>query len=403
MTGDGPPGPSGPRPAAGRAAPIGIHELIALAIVTHAVFGGARIVLTLNSLSLGASTFVVGTVLSLLALLPMLLAIPGGRWVDRIGVRWPMIGGMVVVAAGVALSLAWQSLAALYLTAALVGVGFLPFHLSTQKYVADLGTPGDRRHNFSLYTIGFSVSGFLGPTLSGFMIDGIGHRLTFGVLALLAAGSVGWMWYRRLALPDRGTHLPAEDRSLRTWDLLKSPELRRLYLAVALISSAWDVHQFLVPIYGARIGLSASAIGLILGSFAVATLVVRLMVPLFLMHVSEWRVILAAQLIAASVYAFYPAYSTLESLIVLSFVLGLGLGMSQPMVLSLLARTAPGNRLGEAAGLRVMLINATQTVLPGSFGAVGGIVGVAPLFWGMALLLVGGAGRIVHEIRKGRA
>jgi MFS family permease len=400
VTGDGPTGPAG---ASSSSAPVGIHELIVLAIVTHVVFGGVRVVLTLNALHLGASTFVVGTVLSLLALLPMLLAIPGGRWVDRIGVRWPMIGGMVVVSMGVAVSLAWQALPAFYLTAALVGVGFLPFHLSSQKYVADLGTPADRRHNFSLYTIGFSVSGFLGPTISGFMIDGVGHRLTYGLFAAIAAASVAWLWHRRLALPDRGSDVPPESQALRTWDLLKSPELRRLYLAVALISSAWDVHQFLVPIYGASIGLSASAIGLILGSFAVATLVVRLMVPLFLMKVSEWRVIGAAMLIGAAVYAIYPRYSTLEALIALSFLLGLGLGMSQPMVLSLLARTAPGNRLGEAAGLRVMLINATQTVLPGTFGAVGGILGVAPLFWAMALLLAGGAARIGQAVRRGTA
>jgi hypothetical protein len=47
----------------------------------------------------------------------------------------------------------------------------------------------------------------------------------------------------------------------------------------------------------------------------------------------------------------------------LSFALGLGLGVAQPMMLSLLARTAPANRLGEAAGLRIMLVNGTQTVL----------------------------------------
>jgi MFS family permease len=385
-------------------APLGIHELIGLAILTHVVFAGVRVVLTLTALHLGAAAFTVGMLLSLFSLLPMLLAIAGGRWVDRVGVRWPMIVGIVVVAIGAVLPLAWPAMPTLYLTAALVGLGFLPFHLGTQKYVAELGSPQDRRHNFSLYTIGFSVSGFLGPTISGFLIDGIGHRLAFGVMALFGVAAIAWLWRRREALPGRGSGVPAPPGSLRTLDLLKSPDMRRLYLVVAVLSSAWDVHQFLVPLYGAKIGLSASAIGLILGSFALATLVVRLMVPLFLMNISEWRVVAAAQLVAAAVYAFYPAYSTLEALLALSFALGLGLGVAQPMMLSLLARTAPANRLGEAAGLRVTMVNTTQTVLPGTFGALGAVIGIAPLFWAMALLLVGGAagiGRFLYRTRGG--
>jgi MFS family permease len=314
-----------------------------------------------------------------------------------------MMAGMVVVTVGAALPLAWPALPTLYATAALVGLGYLPFHLGTQKYVAELGSPQDRRHNFSLYTIGFSVSGFLGPTISGFLIDGIGHRLSFGVMALFGVAAIAWLWRRREALPGRGSGVPAPPGSLRTLDLLKSPDMRRLYLVVAVISSAWDVHQFLVPLYGARIGLSASAIGLILGSFAVATLVVRLMVPLFLMSVSEWKVIAAAQLLAGLTYAVYPLYTSLEALLALSFMLGLGLGASQPMVLSLLARVAPPDRLGEAVGLRVMMVNGTQTVLPGTFGALGALIGVAPLFWGMALLLAAGSasvGRFVYRSQR---
>jgi hypothetical protein len=50
-------------------------------------------------------------------------------------------------------------------------------------------------------------------------------------------------------------------------DLLRTPELKRLFVAVVLVSSCWDVHQFLVPLYGAQLGLSASSIGLVLGPF----------------------------------------------------------------------------------------------------------------------------------------
>jgi MFS family permease len=357
--------------------------------------------LTLSALHLHAPTWQVGTVLSFYSLLPMLLSIPGGRWIDRIGARGPMLFGTAVIVVGVLLPFAWLSMATLTTTAVLVGLGFLPFHLGIQKLVSELGSPEDRRHNLSLMAIGFSVSAFLGPTSAGFLIDGLGHRFAFGVLALLPLAAFAWLRRVRERLPGGRVVAPAVAQKLRIRDLLQTPELRRLYVVVALISSAWDVHQFLVPLYGARIGLSASGIGLILGAFAIATMVVRMVVPLFLMDVSEWKAILAAMAIAGAVYAVYPAFSTLESLIALSFVLGLGLGVSQPMTLSIMARSAPASRLGEATGLRLMLVNGTQTVLPSAFGALGGVIGIGGLFWGMAILLGAGLVGVGRAVRRG--
>ena len=383
--------------------PLGIRTLIALSILNHVAFAGARVSMTLAALHVHATTFQVGAVLSLYSLLPMLLAIPGGRWIDRIGPRGPMMIGTAVIAVGVLLPFVWLGLPTLMAASVLIGLGFLPFHLGIQKLVSELGSPEDRRHNLSLMAIGFSVSAFLGPTTAGVLIDGLGHRFAFGGLSLLPL--LAYLWLRRLRdrLPGGQMAAPDSTGSLRIGDLLATPQLRRLYVVVALISSAWDVHQFLVPLYGARIGISASGIGLILGAFAVATLVVRLVVPLFLMDVSEWKAILAAMAIAAGVYAVYPSVSSLESMIMLSFLLGLGLGVSQPMTLSIMAREAPASRLGEATGLRLMLVNGTQTVLPSAFGALGGVLGVGGLFWGMAALLGAGLVGVGRALRRERA
>ncbi len=394
--------PSGPGPADAPSRPLGIRSLIALSILNHVAFAGARVSLTLSALHLHAPTVQVGLLLSLYSLLPMLLAIPGGRWIDRIGARGPMLIGTMTIAAGVVLPFAWLSMATLTAAAVLIGLGFLPFHLGIQKLVSELGAPEDRRHHLSLLAIGFSVSAFLGPTSAGFLIDGLGHRFAFGGLSLLPLAALIWLRRVRERLPEGRAAPPGPPQRLRIRDLLATPELRRLYVVVALISSAWDVHQFLVPIYGARIGLSASGIGLILGAFAVATLVVRMVVPLFLMDVSEWRAILAAMAIAGAVYAVYPTFTTLEALIACSFVLGLGLGVSQPMTLSIMARSAPASRLGEATGLRLMLVNGTQTVLPTAFGALGGVLGVAGLFWGMAALLGAGLLGVGQALRRQR-
>jgi MFS family permease len=101
--------------------------------------------------------------------------------------------------------------------------------------------------------------------------------------------------------------------------------------------------------------------------------------------------IYASMWITLAAYLMYPLSDSLVLMFSLSFLLGLGLGMSQPIILSLLHRLAPPNRAGEATGLRMSLVNFTQTFLPGALGAVGGALGLGTLFWGMAIMLGGAA------------
>ena len=82
----------------------------------------------------------------------------------------------------------------------------------------------------------------------------------------------------------------------------------------------------------------------------------------------------------------------------LSFVLGLGLGCSQPMVMSLLYETSPPGRQGEAVGVRTTVMNASHTVLPLVFGALGAALGMGPVFWSMAGLLAAG-GYFINQRR----
>lgn len=393
----GPAGAGGVQPAQ---RPLRVGPLIVLSVINHVAFAGARVCLTLGALQLQASTFTVGLLLSLLSVLPMILAVPGGRWVDRTGTGWPMMLGTAVMMAGIAAPAAHLHLGGLALACVLIGVGYLPFHLAIQKLISQIGPPEDRRHNLSLMAIGFSVSAFLGPTLSGFLIDGVGHRAAFAAIVLLPLVTLVGL---RLLAPRLPRPTPAsaqpDSRAASVRDLLATPELRRLYAVVALISSAWEVHQFLVPLYGTSHGLSASKIGLILGAFAIASFLVRLMVPLFLRNISEWTAITVAICVSVLVYLMYPLSGRIDALLLLSFLLGLGLGISQPMTLSVLARTAPPERLGEATGLRLTLVFGTQAALPLAFGALGGLIGVGALFWGMAVVLAAGLPGLVGMAR----
>ncbi|MFP5405845.1 MAG: MFS transporter [Gammaproteobacteria bacterium] len=373
--------------------------------MNHAAFAGSRVAVPLGALELGASTFTIGLLLSFYGLLPMCLSVSSGRWIDRVGMRTPMIAGSSLVAFGVAVPfLAWD-VGAMFLASVTVGVGFMAFQVAVQKALGILGGPEARTANFSLLALGYSISGFLGPTMAGVGIDLVGHRGIFAALACTALVAVLALLRFPFSqvLPRPLRHVaPPDAAPARLIDLLGTPELKRLYVSVTLLSSAWDVHQFLVPLYGASIGLSASMIGLVLGAFSVATFIVRLALPWIARRVSEWRLILGAMVAATLVYLVYPFFPAVPPMLALSFLLGLGLGTAQPVMLVLLHRISPQDRIGEAVGLRMMLINGTQTFLPSTFGAFAGAFGLAAIFWGMAMLIGAGAWYAAPPRKGGR-
>ena len=193
---------------------------------------------------------------------------------------------------------------------------------------------------------------------------------------------------------------PAADESpRRAWDLLGEPPFRRLLIVNWLLASCWDVHAFVVPILGHERGLSASAIGFILGAFAIAATVIRILMPMVARQLSEHVVLTSALVTTTAVFCIYPLAPGGLGMGVCSVLLGFALGSSQPMVMSLLHQITPAHRHGEALGLRLMAINASSVLMPLVFGSAGALIGVAGLFWGVGAVAAAGT-RMAWRLRS---
>jgi MFS family permease len=364
--------------------------LIALGILNHSVLAGGRVTVSLYALGQGASAFVVGSMMALYSFLPMLLAVGAGRLSDRIGVRRPMLVGSCGIALAAVLPALVPGLAILFVTTALTGMSFMLFQVAAQNATGALGAPEDRPRNFGFLALGYSVSGLAGPLIAGFTIDHASFRASFTTLALLPLVPIAVLGRGALALPH--PH-PAQARAAHggVAALFRNAHLRRVFAVNGLLSMAWDLNTFFIPIYGARLGLSASMIGVILASFAAATFVVRLAMPWIARRFSELQVLAAALFVSGAVYALFPLVGSVGPLVALSFTLGLALGSGQPMVMSLLHSMVPAGRMGEAVGVRMAIINASTFAVPLFFGAVGSSLGsIAPVLWVVGGALAGG-------------
>ena len=377
--------------------------VIILMVLDHIAFNGSRISVTLYAIFLGESALTVGTLLALYALLPAVFSVAAGRWIDRIGIIKPMQIGSIGVGVGAVLPYLLPGVAILYAACVIVGLAFMLVNVAAYHAVGELSQPEDRAINFSYVALGFSTSLFIAPILSGVSIDSVGYRNTFALLAAFTVLPIIVLSFKLLPIAAPAPK-PEGSTGGNVMDLLRDPQLRRLYITMAVLTVAWDVYSFAIPIQGSLTGLSASEIGLVMASFAAATFVVRLAMPFFVQRVKPWTMLIGALLTAGVSFFLLPFATTVGAMMALLFLLGLGLGSPQPMILTLLHESAPAGRAAEALGLRTTLINGSQTVMPLIFGGVGAALGMMPVFWAMSAALVVGslyarrASRIAAEI-----
>lgn len=369
---------------------MALYSLIALTILNHSALVGSRMAVTLYAIELHASPFTVGTLMAMYGVLPMLFSLSTGRLSDRVAARWPMLAGSVMVGAGTLLPFLIPGIVTLYATSILVGSGIMVFQVTVQSVTGLIGKPEDRPINFSLLGLGYSSAMLLGPIVAGLAIDGMGHLNAFMILSLLPLAPIVALAVGGLALP-RPRAQSAALAKRRIADLLQHRELRRLLIINALLSLSWDLFMFMMPIYGKRIGLSATLIGVVIASLAAATFAIRSAMPLLSRRIAAWRLIWSALMISAVALLLIPLNANVAVLMGLSFVLGIGLGGAQPMVMALMHNAAPEGRSGEAVGLRFTVNYMSQTLMPIVYGALGTALGIVPVFWAVALGLVAGS------------
>ena len=364
-----------------------LPRLIGGQIFLHACMAGMRMATPLLALKQGYSPLAVGALLALFALTQVFFALPAGRYVDREGLKKPLLISVTVSCVGASLSALWPVFPVLCLSALATGGATGMAVIALQRHVGRMAqNPAELRVAFSWLSIGPAISNFLGPVLAGLLIDYAGpepahisgFQWAFWMLAALPLST--WFWVRSVT-ELHASQAENHQTPRRALDLLAEPLMRRLLAVNWLLSSCWDVHTFVVPVLGHERGYSASVVGTILGSFAVAAAFIRVCLPFISRHVKEFQIITGSMACTAVLFGVYPLMPSPWAMGLCSILLGLVLGTAQPMIMSTLHQITPPHRHGEALGLRLMSINASSVLMPMLFGAAGALAGVAPVFW----------------------
>lgn len=367
-----------------------VWVVLGIVLLNMTAFRGSKVVVTLFAIELGAPQFYIGLLVAMYSVFPVMLGLYAGKLTDRLGVRRPLIGGTLGVTLAFLVPFIFANRISLYVSATLIGASWVFYNVCAQNLIGLLSTPETRAKNFSNYGLVMAGGSFFGPTLSGFSIDHFGHANTYLLLAAITAISAAFISTSSAIRAVKGNVHNKEEHAAYSANLLQNVPLRRTLITSAIVLTGTDLFQFYMPIYGHKVGLSASAIGMILGMFAVAAFVVRMVMPALVKRYTADTVLLWSLYVGAVAYLIFPMFDTALLLAAVAFVLGIGMGCSQPVSLMLIYERAPEHRSGEALGLRLTINNFMHIAVPMLFGSLGTLLGVAPVFYANAAILAAG-------------
>lgn len=346
----------------------------------------------LYSLALGATPIVIGALVSTGYLLPVFLAVPAGKLVDRWGPRLMLIAGtlgFLVAPSGVALV---PGLATLVIAQVLAGLSQLLVVLAAQSAVALLGEQRHQReYNFGWYSSFVSAGQLIGPLLAGTLADLSGYRAAF-----LGAGLVSLISLALLQKFDPGERRtsPALERGRAPAESPVKALLSDRGLQIAVIASAGTVlahgvHRTFLPPYLQQFQYPATVIGLLFSLRALVGFLIRPFMPSIAQRLGgRTRTLILVTLATGLGLMANGVTQRLSLLVAAALLIGVGTGLAQPLTMVAMTENVPEQVRGFALGVRLTINRLAQFLNPLLFGAIAEWAGIEPAFLAAGGLMV---------------
>lgn len=369
-----------------------VHRVPILLALTLCFFNfvglnAARIVLTLYALDLGAPSSAVGVLGGMFYLFPLLLSWPIGAANDRYPAKDLLLIGSGIGTLAMLLPYFFRIVPVMYLAAALSGLALAFFHVTLQNLIGTLSKADERARNFSNFSLVGAVTNFVGPLVAGFSIDHFGHANACLSAVALSLTALILVLARGRIFPGARKDRPAA----KSGSTLLDRDVILMLATSSLVQLGTDVFQFYVPIYGHAIGLSATAIGSVLASFAAAAFVVRIFLARLVKTMPADKLLAYSFCAGAIGFGLMPLFENSLALMAVSFIFGLGMGLGTPLTVILMFSRSAEGRSGQTLGVRLTANNSVRVFGPMVFGAVGSAFGIWPVFVINALLMGSGA------------
>ena len=338
----------------------------------------------------GGSAALLGVIAAAFAIPALLMALPAGHTVDRIGERPALVlGSAAIVVACLMAAFAGDSFLVLVLATVILGCGHLMSVVGDQAMMAN--APGGRGldSRFGIYTFAASIGQVLGPLvllLPGGTAESPPVQLVF--LACIGISVLLLLLSAFMASTDR--QVAVERSSLRstTVGLLKMRGIPQAMVASAIVLASVDLFMAYIPALGHERGFTTGLVSLMLVVRSLMSMFSRLFLTQLIALVGRRPLLVGTITISAIMLGCMVLPLPPLVFVVVAAVYGFCIGTCQPITMAWVSEISPPGSRGLAMSLRLASNRVGQTVLPalvGIFAVASGSGGVLALT-GVALL-----------------
>ncbi|HHW10194.1 MAG TPA: MFS transporter [Firmicutes bacterium] len=356
-----------------------------------------RPLVALYAASFGAGSVAVGLVVASHSFFPLLMAVPAGSLVDRFGERCLITWGSVGLAAASAI-VGWGGGYISIITGeCLAGLAHLAVVVAAQTYTGRIGSAENRETNFGWFTTFASAGQLFGPVIGGITADHWGYQAAFRLASLFSLAPLAIVMFMPKTRPRLENAGSGRSRSI----FHNGAQLRHLIkkqgVQAGIVSSfgvlfAQGVRTAFFPLYMSGLGYSATIISMHTSARALASVVVRPFLPVIVKLAGARYIVLSGSiLLSAAGIGTIPLFTGFWPLLLTSVMVGLGIGLCQPLSMIAVADAAGDHEKGLAMGLRLTGNRLAQVTNPLLFGFVTQAAGMGPAFVLAGFLLTGTA------------
>jgi len=373
-----------------------LFAIVSTAFVEQAVITIARVATTYRAVELDLSVVWLGVITAVYAVLPIVIGVPIGRFIDRgyDAVTTWMGGGLLIV--GCAGFVLFPNLAGILVATAIIGTAHLLFVVSQQIQCTRCGSgPGAMERAIGNYMVANAAGQGVGPYIVALAGGSASVPPTHLLFAISLGGAVLTMAFAFLTQSTGAHKLPVDRVKVPLRDLLFAPGLTTIIVVSVVTVVAQDLIVVYLPLLGSERGLSVDAVGTLLAIRAVASMLSRLIYAR--LHVAFGRIplTLTSTFVSAVAYALLAFPLPLPVLYAAIAVAGFALSISITASIAGVLTIASGGAIGTANSLRTMASRIGQSIIPIVASLVAAATGTGSIFViiGMGLAASGAAVR----------
>ena len=361
----------------------------------------------LRARELGADFGVIGLIIGAGGLAAAIASVPLGAFIDRLGPKRTYVLGTAVTGLLSLLFMLPTSYWWLLLLQPMIGVSRNLGWVASQSYITSVSPPQQRATLTGRFTFFGAIGQMAGPVLVGGVAQLVGFRsaFLFCFAYSLAFAALG------LRLPDTRAVDHAATRKRQGLGLRAAVELlaiRGMQVALLLTFVRVWVHRVytsFLPVALVDSGMEPGLVGTII---ATSGLMAALMAPtagFWTRFRSQRAAALMGMCFGAAAVFLAPHLMSIPIVFVVPALIGMGNGLSLPLLLAIVAEAAPATRRGVALGLRGMVNQTAGTIAPVLIGPLIGALGLTLGFTAgglgaAALLVVAGLRRMSARPRE---